>query len=154
MFRRLEHLELDVRFCFGPPVTKQLRDMLPEEYRAHAYSTGWNAAFIPSLADILPPTIKSLRVVAGAEREDPSVIKRLFAELDARGAEYMPLLESVTVHRATSRLGSMRVAVDQDSSVWNSAREAVTSVGFEYRESADAEASWLEDFRQQYPRTV
>ena len=151
-FKRLEHFELDVRFFFGPPVTDELRDMPPEEYRAQAYSAGWNASSIPSLVDMLPATIKTLRLVAGAEPEDPQVLRSLLVDFGARRDNDLPVLETAIVHRATSGLDGDSAALEQNSNAWAAVKQMVSLAGFEFIESTHVEASWLEDFRRRYPR--
>ena len=96
-FTKLEHLEIDIRFFFGPPVTDELREMWPDDYRAHAHSIGWNEATVPSLVDILPLSIKTLRLVVASSPDDYAVFGNLFKDFGLRKRDALPLLESVII---------------------------------------------------------
>ncbi len=146
-FSVLENLELDLRFFFGPPVTEALRHMSASEYRDHALSTAWDAASVPRLIDMLPSTIKTVRLLTGSDPGEPTIIKSLFKGWHIEAVDALPSLEGVLVMHGTETVGWVPVEPeDRQHNViwWSTAREAIAAAGCSFGDNLSVTALWVE----------
>jgi hypothetical protein len=143
-FTHLEHLELDVRLFYGPYITKEFSQMALAEYWAFAKAVDWGANRLPNLFDVLPESIKSVRLIVGYWGSDAKALQSLF-NLTEEDRSRMPLLETIIVHRGTGKIGDSKVYEElHDPSEWKAVGELIGEKGFVYEEFEDVRASWLE----------
>jgi hypothetical protein len=145
-FVELEHLELDVQLFCGPPVTEKVRSMQAEEYWAHIQTVGWDAGSVPSLVDILPSSILSVRLLDDAALMQSSVLENLF-KLNVHGTDSLPHLRTVTVHRdiwSHSNGG-------KNTEHLRRAKSVVEAAGGDYVETPSVRALWLDDILPEHP---
>lgn len=144
-FAKLEHLKLDVRVFFGPPlIDDKLRAMSPVDYRNYAYEVAhWNGLSVPSLAEILPSSIQTVKLFAGSCREDVLILKGLFAKLNLFAPERLPQLRSLTVMRARRQLFRDFVAEGQSATAWESVDNLVREMGYHFEEAENVRADTL-----------
>jgi hypothetical protein len=145
-FTHLEHLELDVRLFYGPYVTKEFSQMAIADYWTYAKAIDWGANSLPNLIDILPESIKSVRLISGYWGLDAEALQSLF-NITREDRGRLPLLETVVVHRGTSKIGNSKVYPElHDPAEWKTVGELIQERGFVYEEFEEVRASWLENW--------
>ncbi len=146
-FTRLEYLEMDVRLFYGAPVnTEELQKMREEDHAAYTNKIGWTTADIPSLSDVLPPSMKTVRLITGFGTEEPAILEALFRNAGSMH-ESLPLLENVTVACGTSKVGDEYVKGKNrvhDEEAWRAAGDTIRAAGCSYEEVENVGPAWLE----------
>jgi hypothetical protein len=117
---------------------------------AHTYPPFWSTEHIPNLAKVLPPSIKSVRLLAGAWWEEPAVLESLFS-IASYHRWRIPALKTVLVERGTYKVGNAVVADGQDPVAWKFIGNVVRRTGFTYKEHDRVWASWTDDLRRTTP---
>jgi hypothetical protein len=153
-FVRLEHLEMDTRLFYGAPVdTEELRTLFIDDYEVHTRDCGWTEDSIPSLCDILPPSIKTVRLITGYWIEEPAILQSLF-RFGEDDRKELPLLESVSVHRGTMKIFDDKIRddyikkrgkKDHDEYEWKAASDSIKAAGFDYDEAETVKPLWVEE---------
>ena len=109
-FKRLETVELDVRVFAGPSVASGNRQGITSIF------TGWEPSSVPSLIDMLPPTIRKVNLFVSDnegevdETQGATILSKL---LEGEGKDYgHPMNLVVRSNRKDDELQEIRDIVD------------------------------------------
>jgi hypothetical protein len=153
-FTVLEDLELDVGAFLYPSLEYILRDLdFHEENCVSRTVSDWTLHDIPCLAELLPLTLKRLRLVCGTGLDEPIALQQLFNHLKDRSEAEVPILNEISVVRGTTKVGSEASLISSVDPVseWEKAEQAITSNGGSFEVASVARAAWLNDFGRRYP---
>ncbi len=141
-FKVLERLELDTRCFCAPP-----RAAAADAPDASAVSLP------PRLADMLPATIKTVRLLTGTHDSQTFLLNGLFSRWHIDDCEsgtqrrVLPSLQMVDVLRGSVTVGGVPVDEGQDEEAWAAARRVIEAAGCSYSDVPHASPEWVEKSR-------
>ena len=149
----LQHLELELR-CLephlssiedgGPPPMPAIRPAVKL-----AFTDVPDPAPVYNLADILPSSLKSLRLVGTGEPDEHAFMQSLLAGIQTRREQDLPSFERLEICRPQPSLQSE--SDGSEAAKWLTLADMLPStIEYSYSEADPAEAAWLAEF---YPHT-